>query len=241
MEDIIKEGDIYRSRYHEGDPKKCAINFSTRLPLISSSSSFELAKKEWTHITYGETNEDGVLCICGMKLKKYYHLMNIYNRNLVQIGSTCVCRIDESLEKDYKNSIKKKGYCDICDSSVKNLDSHLESKSHKAKEEKFKEQRKFVFSLVVHKMINKYKSSQNIRAYCDICGEYIDDIKNHNTHNVLSKQSIKTLFYKISRRKINKYIDSLERKCVDCERKISASEPKWKIRCISCFIKKKKM
>lgn len=149
MDQIHKISGVWRSMKQEDDAKKCHINMSKRLPLLSMGENYELCCGEWLHISghnEGLKDENGKsikssICLCGQKISKTYYFMNNKTKNICVVGSECCKRINASAFKLYNESLKKKGTCWLCNTKHRDLETHFNSVNHKkalgAHQEKF--------------------------------------------------------------------------------------------------------
>ncbi len=259
MYDIFKVAGIYRARELETNTKKCHINFSERIPLLSKNSEMASAKNEWLYII-GEkkTKEKPLegelikkdLCLCGMEIDHAYYIINENTKNIAQIGSVCIDRINEAILKRYKKSLHKAGYCDICGVNVKDIERHNEQKTHLSKIQGFRNIRENVLGFLIINKIKKYKKSLLVPGICYLCGN-IEDIRNHNEkcdyihYNKLNsiRENLKRLLESFIKKHTTR-VDLLKnnKKCVEfgCNNYISLEEPHWKTRCVKCYIKSKR-
>ncbi len=145
MDEIIKCGNVWRSSRPETDAKKCHLNMSNRLPLLSSINNYKDCCSEWTSITghkEGTRKEDGnkikdKLCLCGMKISDEYYFMNNKTKNICVMGSVCLIRHNKAVYDKYIESLRKKGTCWICKTKHNNLETHFNSEVHKKQHLKF--------------------------------------------------------------------------------------------------------
>lgn len=197
---IIKINDIWKSKEYESNAKNCRENLENRIPVLSETKDFEIAKNEWRKIAYHIDYEDREeLCLCGMKIKTVYIFENVITKNRVAIGSTCVDRFDKNLIKNYKKSLKLPGYCYYCDKNYKDSDKHIETKGHKELFEKFVNNR------------NAKLNCLNLRKI----KLYIDDEKKRKEKIELEKIGRKCI-----ENRCNKYIlnsePSFKTRCINC-------------------------
>ena len=134
---------VYRAMYIQREPKRCHINFSSRLPLLSQSSDINECVHEYETILSSKKIDVPKPCICGMPITNVFLIKNIHNDKIIQLGSECINRINPQIIKNFNKSNIKHGNCDVC--SVKghqlhcdNLAKHLKTKAHMKKLEAFK-------------------------------------------------------------------------------------------------------
>ncbi len=194
MDEIQNDNGYWMAVNRETDTRQCHQNLSDRIYLLSESPLGSM--DEWNHISgYYEENQSRTtvpLCLCGMLIHKYYYIMNVKNRNLVQIGSKCLERINPELIKRYENSLLIKGCCYCCEKGgnpeyFDNLEKHYLGKRHASVRGKL--------------MIS---GNQKLKEFC-------------SKHIVLTTT----------------------RKCIRCPNRIKNTEPLWKEKCISCYLKTK--
>jgi hypothetical protein len=143
MDKIIKENGIWRSIMIESDAKKCHLNMTERLPVLSESDDYNECTIEWKYINghkEGLVDEDGKkikdsVCLCGKEIADQYYFRNDKTGNICIMGSECCKRINNTALTIYKESLKKKGSCWLCFTSHKDLDTHYNSKNHTKKVE----------------------------------------------------------------------------------------------------------
>lgn len=163
LEELHKEGitirnGVYTALEHESSTKQCFINLTQRLKKLSDTDDFNKVRDEWVHVIGDKKldTEESELCLCGMKITNIFYIVDS-DRRIAQLGSECIKRIDPDKIKVYKNSQKIKYNCSICDVHVKDKESHLESKIHTEKQEKFKKKRSETIHVQIIKNINKRK------------------------------------------------------------------------------------
>jgi len=140
MDKIEKIGNLWRSVLCEKDARKCHTNMSTRLPLLSLAKDYKECCAEWSLITghkEGQTSRGkklkNNLCLCGQMISDEYYFMNGITKEICVMGCKCCERVSAEILKAYKESLKKKGKCWLCDTNHKDLETHYASKNHGVK------------------------------------------------------------------------------------------------------------
>lgn len=227
MEQLTKLGEVYCAREQETSTKKCYINLSRRLPLLSrNTNSFEDCIEEWTVITGKPSSDEKKMCLCGHFIEDIYYYKNEKTNKVCQIGSKCCERINIKAIKDYKKSLIKSGSCHVCDTVNKNIETHCNSEGHKKKYKVFIMKFKIKLASLLYEKIFDLKYENEVLSLKFI---------NKKLVNFTEKHIIKQ---KINEKNFNRYKDY--RKCIEpyCIEYISKKEPSWKIRCKRCYISK---
>lgn len=140
---------VWRSSYVETCTKTCKENFERRIMSLSSSNNKKTFFNEWSYII-GEKNlneyeitknnelkvsvlSGGDLCLCGQKIQNIYYIINDVNKNITQVGSSCIERVNKQLIKKYKMSNKKKVECIVCNKICYNYENHKITEKHNNK------------------------------------------------------------------------------------------------------------
>lgn len=121
MNELVKDGTIYKAKLQETNVKQCAINREKRILFLSNLDiyrydTFSECKKDWKYITEHFSN-DSDLCICGQEIGTAYVIKNTRNNVLAQVGSSCIEHINKEALKEYKKRVKKQEKyreCTIC-------------------------------------------------------------------------------------------------------------------------------
>ncbi len=247
MEEINRNEGIWQSNEEELDTKICHFNLRRRLVALSvNKNSFDDCLPEWNQIVGHEERED--ICLCGQPINNVYFFKNTQTGDLIKAGTICVTRINKEVMKTYKNSLKKKGECFVCEKYHKNLESHYKFKSHKKNVETFNTERKKIIFYLCIKLVNNRKCNEpkcfNLinnkepgwKTKCSMCYELKNkefDFFVRNREKILSELCSKFLTFSM-KIKSGEY-----RKCIEtnCFETISVKEPYWKKRCLNCYRK----
>ena len=175
MDQIVKSQGVWKSKDVEMNAKKCHMNMSKRLPLLSNEKEYANCCNEWTVITghrIGSKNKESI-CLCGMAIRDEYFFMNNSTKNIVVMGYVCVRRHNKAAYDKYVESLKLKGVCWLCNTKHKDLNTHFNSCNHKIKVEKLKILTTNILNnMIINKLyyINKTKR---------LAAERIEKLKTH--------------------------------------------------------------
>jgi len=151
-----KQNGIWRSVKHEPNTKTCAMNLLARIPELSTKNNFGDCRKEWTAITGMSYDKNTELCLCGMRIyKEKYFFYNKLTDNTALIGCNCCKRINFRAVKKFKESLKKRGVCWVCNTNHKDLDTHYDSINHLQKLKGLKRDFHWKLVLVISKKLEK--------------------------------------------------------------------------------------
>lgn len=164
MSGIIKINGVWRSEKVEMDARKCHLNMTNRLPVLSSSSVYSECCPEWTCITGhkdAETDENGKtlrsgICLCGMRIGREFYFMNDVSKNICVMGEVCCKRQNSTAFRKYIESLKKKGHCWVCNTKHQDLGTHYSSISHNVKQIEYLNNFKEVLKKLLQKEYKKF-------------------------------------------------------------------------------------
>src|SRR5690606_36106122 len=85
---------------------KRQLKFENYIIEKSTTNNFDQAKNEWSFVQlkFAEKNN----CICGQSIVHQFILKNVYNHNIVVVGSTCAHKfMDIEIGVDFTASLTK--------------------------------------------------------------------------------------------------------------------------------------
>jgi hypothetical protein len=111
MEGVLKtdSGVFIRHSYWSNENMKKTFN-----QCLYAITGNEFNPKDWTNGMSCHEDDDDNYCICGHRIKNLYYIKYIPTGIQVQVGDTCVKKIDEKLHK----RITSDNFCILCDEPI---------------------------------------------------------------------------------------------------------------------------
>jgi hypothetical protein len=215
---LVKINNVWQSREREMSTKQCFENLFPRLKWISGKDFLN----NWINITVIGEDYNERLCVCGMTIKNSYYVLD-KNGEIYRLGCNCVSRIDESCMKRYKESNKIPGTCWLCDTRHRHIPTHYESKGHIRRLNEHTAESKKKLEYLIFNKYEKYRK-QLLKEKEEKSREF--ESKKHIIEGNIKKKILEI-----------ESIKKGDRKCANiiCRYYILSDEPKWKIRCLTCY------